>query len=357
MKLTVLSILFVLLSFLLPNYHYYTQRSDSKGTSADSLKSTLEIHLTNIRQLTSGWVDAEAYFSFDETRLIFQSTRDSFQCDQIFTMNTDGSNVKLVSTGKGRTTCAYFLPGDTQIIYASTHLSADTCPPHPDYSNGYVWAIYPSYDIFSANADGSNLKRLTTTYGYDAEATVSPTGDKIVFTSARDGDLELYTMNLDGSDQKRLTFEEGYDGGAFFSFDGKRIVYRAYHPKKEAERKDYEDLFKQDLVRPTIMEIYVMDSDGSNITQVTHNGKANFSPFFFPDNTRIIFSSNLHDPKGRTFHLYAINSDGTHLERITYAGTFNFFPMFTRDGKRLVFVSNRNAKSPHELNVFIADWK
>jgi TolB protein len=306
--------------------------------------------------LTDGGENAEAYLSFDEKKLIFQSTHGDLKCDQIFTMNIDGSDKKMVSTGKGRTTCSYFLPGDKKIIYASTHLAGDNCPPPPDRSKGYAWKLYESFDIFSANADGTNLKRLTNTDGYDAEATVSPKGDKIVFTSTRDGDPEIYTMNLDGSDQTRLTHQKGYDGGAFFSLDGSKIVFRASRPKTEEELADYEDLAENAMFRPTTLEIYVMNADGSDIQQVTNYGKASFAPFLHPDGKRIIFSSNINSKTGRDFDLYLINTDGTGLEQITFNETFDGFPMFTRDGKHLVFCSNRFDKKEGETNVFIADW-
>lgn len=315
-----------------------------------------ENHLSNIRMLTDGGENAEAYLSFDESKLIFQSTHGDMKCDQIFTMNIDGSGKQLVSTGKGRTTCAYYLPGDQKIIYASTHLVDEDCPAPPDRSKGYVWQLYDSFDIFSANADGSDLKRLTSSGKYDAEATVSPKGDKIVFTSTRDGDPEIYVMNIDGSNQTRLTFQKGYDGGAFFSLDGSKIVFRASRPKTEEELKDYEELALSGLFRPSILELYIMNADGSDIRQITNFGKASFAPFLHPDGKRIIFSSNINSEKGRNFDLYLINIDGTGLEQITFNETFDGFPMFTKDGKELVFCSNRFNKNEGDTNVFIADW-
>jgi Tol biopolymer transport system component len=324
--------------------------------TGDSLRHPSEHHLRNIRQLTFGGTNAEAYFSFDETRLIFQSTRPPYECDQIFVMNVDGSNQTLVSTGKGRTTCGYFLPGDKQILFASTHGGGPNCPPPPDKSKGYVWGVFNDYDIYVANADGSDLKPLSQSKGYDAEATVSPSGHKIVFTSSRDGDLELYTMNLDGSDVRRITHRLGYDGGANFSWDGKRIVWRAYHPKDSAEVFEYTSLLTEQLVKPSKMEIFLANEDGSQMRQLTANGAANFAPIFHPDNRRIIYSSNVQDPRRRFFHLYLMNDDGSNVKQITYGGSFNSFPMFTRDGKHIVFVSDRNAKSRYEFNVFIAEW-
>jgi len=315
-----------------------------------------EKHLRNIKQLTFGGENAEAYFSADGKQLIFQATREGHGCDQIYTMNIDGSNVKMISNGEGRTTCSYFFPGNKRVLYSSTHLGNKQCPPRPDFSRGYVWAVYPTFDIFSANADGSNPKQLTSTPGYDAETTITLDGKNLVFTSTRDGDLDIYTMDADGKNVRRLTNELGYDGGPFWSYDGKQIVYRAHHPKTDEQKADYTSLLKQNLIRPTVLEIFVMNADGSNKRQVTNNGKANFGPYFFPDGKRIIFSSNLDDARGRNFDLYQINVNGTGLERITFNETFDGFPMFSPDGKKLVFASNRNAAKQGDTNIFIADW-
>lgn len=314
-----------------------------------------EWRLRNVRQLTFGGENAEAYFSFDGTQLTFQSTRAGVECDQIFTMKIDGSDVRRVSNGEGRTTCSYFMPAGDRIVYASTHLGGKACPPKPDFSRGYVWPIYHAYDIFSAKPDGSDVKRLTATDGYDAEATVGPDG-RIVFTSVRDGDMELYSMNADGSDVKRLTNRVGPDGGAFFSKDGKTIVWRGKQLKDEKELADYRALLKEGLWRPTDLEIFVANADGTNVRQVTNYGGSSFAPFLHPDGTRLIFSSNMDDPKGRNFDLYLINLDGTGLERVTFNDTFDGFPMWSPDGKHLVFASNRNNQAPTDTNVFIAEW-
>ena len=323
----------------------------------ENLATTEEKHLRNVRQLTFGGSNAEAYFSSDGKKLIFQSTRDDLKCDQIFVMNVDGSDPRMVSTGKGRTTCGYIFPHKDKILYSSTHLASAECPPRPDYSKGYVWAIYPSYDIFTAKPDGSDLKQLTTAPGYDAEATISEDGKKIVFTSMRHGDLDIYTMDANGKHVKQLTHELGYDGGPFFSPDGKWIVYRAYHPKTEQEIAEYKELLKQDLIRPTTLEIWMMKADGSDKRQLTHLNAASFAPSFFHDGKRIIFSSNVGSTGGMgNFELYSIHVDGSGLERITFSDGFDGFPMFSPDGKQLVWVSHRNGKAPHETNVFVADW-
>jgi TolB protein len=315
-----------------------------------------EAHLRNIKQLTFGGENAEAYFSLDGQEIIFQSTRPPYKCDQIFTMNADGTNQRMISTGRGRTTCGYFLPDKKRVIYASTHLGSPDCPPPPNQAEGYVWAIYPSFDIFSANRDGSDIRRLTNAAGYDAEGTVSTDGKKIVFTSARDGDLELYEMNIDGTGQRRLTNELGYDGGAWHSQDGQWIVWRANRPRTPQEIARYKELFAKNLVMPARMELMIMRADGSQKKQITSNGAANFAPYFHPNGRQIIFASNMTNPRGGNFDLYLINRDGTGLTQITFDEAFDGFPMFSADGKKLIWESNRNAKTQGETNVFIADW-
>ena len=330
---------------------------------AEKFRQKGEKHLKNIRKLTAGGENAEAYLSFDEKSLIFQATRPGMSCDQIFIMDLDGKNKRLISSGQGRATCSYFLPGDKRIVYSSTYRASKKCPPPPDRSKGYVWKLYDSFEIYSADArTGQELKQLTSSPGYDAEATVSPRGDKILFTSTRDGDPEIYVMDIDGSNQKRLTFARGYDGGAFFSRDGKKIVFRASRPRGAAAEKDYRELIEKGYVRPGILEIYVMDADGKNPVQVTNFGKASFAPFFHPDGKRIIFSSNYKSKNARNFDLYMIGIDGKNLERITFNASFDRFPVFSADGKTLIFASNRlddsdsaNARAG-ETNIFIADW-
>ena len=326
-------------------------------TSSDTASggATRERRLTNLLQLTFGGENAEAYFAPDGSRLIFQSTREGVPCDQIFTMDLDGSNLQMVSTGKGRTTCGYFYPGSEAMVYASTHLAGAECPPPPSFEMGYVWAVYDSYDIFRAEPDGTTLTRLTETPGYDAEATIGPDG-RIVFTSVRDGDMEIYSMNDDGSDVRRLTHRQGPDGGPFFSPDGTKIVFRGREIPDGAGYDDYTALLNRGLWRPTALEILVMDADGRNVRQVTNLGGANFAPFWHPDGERIIFSSNWHNPEGRNFDLFLVNIDGLGLERITFNETFDGFPMFSPDGRQLVFASNRDAAAEGDTNVFLADW-
>src|SRR5688572_2679273 len=315
-----------------------------------------EPRLTNIRRLTNGGENAEAYFSSDGQWLTFQSTRDGRTCDQQYVMRTDGSELRRVSNGAGKTTCGYFFDGDRKLFFASTHAHGDACPPRPDASQGYVWGL-DKFDLYTANRDGSDLRRLTNYNVYTAEGTLSPDGKTIVFTSLKDGDLDIYTMNVDGSNVRRLTTTPGYDGGPFFSPDGKQIVYRAYHPTDSTELRTYRELLGREMVRPNRMEVWVMNADGSGQRQVTRLGGANFAPLFTPDGRRIIFSSNHKNPRSRNFDLYLVNTDGTGLEQVTTNADFDGFPQFSPDGRQLVWASNRAGAKPGETNIFVADWK
>ena len=314
-------------------------------------------HLGNIRQLTQGGQNAEAYWSPDGKRLIFQSTRKGYQCDQIFIMNADGSDQKLVSTGKGRTTCGYFLADGKHIVYASTHEAGEACPPSPDRSKGYVWGVFPSYEIYLAGDDGRIQKKLTDAPGYDAEATVNWKTGKIVYTSLASGDLDLWTMKSDGSQKKQITKSTGYDGGAVFSRDGSKLVWRANHPKTPETMARYKELLADNLTAPMKMEIMIADTDGKNTRQITNFGCASFAPTFTPDGKKILFSSNKNECDGRKFELFLINVDGTGIEQVTDFGGFTSFPEFSPDGKKLVFCSDREAKERYEFNIFTTDWK
>jgi TolB protein len=348
-------ILPLLLLVSISGAYYLTQSATPQSPARAIPGDERERHLSNIRQLTFSGENAEAYFSPDGKRLIFQRAPERDGCDQIYSMNIDGSNVKMLSNGDGKTTCAYFTPDNKGIVYASTFKAGKECPPKPDMSRGYVWSLHPGFDIFRANPDGSGIRQLTKTARYDAEATIRGDGT-IVFTSLRDGDLDIYRMDRNGRNVRKLTTELGYDGGPFWSADGKWIVYRAHHPQTEQEKADYLGLLKEDLIRPSKLDIWIMDEHGGNKRRITDNGKANFAPFFFPDGKRIIFSSNIDDSRGRNFDLYIVNIDGTGLERVTYNDTFDGFPMFSPDGKKLVFASNRHAAKEGDTNVFIADW-
>lgn len=335
------------------------------NSEGESLVFPEEKHFKSLRQVTFGGDNAEAYWSFDDKQLVFQSNHKKWgvECDQMFLMNANETLDSVVappmlSTGKGRTTCAYFLPDNKSIVYASTHLGGDECPEAPLRKEGkYVWPIYDTYDIFVADLEGNITKQLTFEKGYDAEATVSPKGDKIVFTSDRSGDLELYTMNIDGSDVKQITFELGYDGGAFFSPDGTKLVFRSSRPKTEEEIKEYKELLAEGLVMPTNMELYICNADGSDLRQLTNLGNANWSPFFHPSGEKILFSSNFESERGFPFNLYMIDIDGKNLTRVTHSETFDAFPVFSNDGTKLIFSSNRNNGGGRDTNLFIAEWQ
>jgi TolB protein len=313
-------------------------------------------HLKDLKQLTNGGQNAEAYWAPDGKRLVFQSTRPPHQCDQIYVMNADGSDQRLVSTGKGRTTCAYFLADNKHIVYGSTHEAGPACPTPPDRSKGYVWAVFPTFDIYLADDQGAIKEKLTTAPGYDAEATVNFKTRKIVYTSVSSGDIELWQMNSDGSGKQQITRREGYDGGAVFSRDGKQIVWRATDPNNAASMARYRELLKENLTEPMKMEIFISDGDGKNVRQLTKFGCAAFAPTFTPDGERIVFSSNKHNCDGRLFELYMMNADGTGLEQVTNLGGFASFPEFSPDGKTLVFSSDYKASSRYEFNIFTAGW-
>lgn len=341
------------------------QVTEANNQDAELLSPQERKYLKNIKQITFGGNNAEAYWSFDDKHLVFQSDLKTWgaDCDQIYVTDWRNDDLKnnrpqLVSTGMGRTTCSYFLPGNKTIVYGSTHLGDKNCPPVPERREDgkYVWPIYPSFDIFTADLKGNIIAQLTSEEGYDAEATVSPKGDKIVFTSMRTGDLELFTMNIDGSDVKQITNELGYDGGAFFSPDGTKLIFRSSRPKTEAAIKEYQDLLKDGLVAPTDMELYICNADGSDLRKLTDMGQANWAPFFHPSGQKIIFASNHTATRGFPFNLYMINIDGTGLTRITEDETFDAFPVFSNDGKYLVFSSNRNNGGNRDTNLFVAEW-
>ena len=354
--------LVVMISSLLFAQH----QAGEKPVFSDSIHFAAEKHFVNVQQLTFGGDNAEAYFSFDGQWLIFQKTsvKEGIPCDQMFigkipTHTGEKFEPVLVSTGKGRTTCGAFMKDGKHIVYASTHLGADTCPPVPDrkkYGNKYIWPLYESFDIFMADLDGKIVKQLTNSKGYDAEATISPDGKKMIYTSTKDGDIDLYIMDIKTGKEKRITNTLGYDGGAWFSPDGKKIIWRASRPKTETEIKEYKDLLAENLVAPTNMEVFVADADGSNVKQVTSFGNANWAPAFLPDSKRIIFASNHQSKRGFPFNLFLINEDGTGLEKISAEKSFDAFPMFSPDGKKIVFCSNRNNGGTRDTNIFIADW-
>lgn len=360
-------LLLVVTSFVFLSCENERKETNAVPADTDSLRYEDETHLRNIRQLTFGGNNAEAYFSFGDSLLVFQSDFQGWDvgCDQIFyTGLTNGitglreQKPPMISTGQGRTTCSFFMPGDTSIVYASTHLGNPDCPEVPERQQGgaYVWPIYESYDIFTADLQGNIIDTLTTHPGYDAEATVSPQGDKIVFTSMRSGDLELYLMDVDGTNITQITDRLGYDGGAFFSPDGSKLIFRASRPETEEEIKKYRELLSQGLVEPTNMELFMVNTDGSDLRQITDLGGANWAPYFHPSGEKVIFSSNHATERGFPFNLYMINLDGSGLEQITHDGVFDAFPMFSYDGTKLIFSSNRFNGGDRSTNIFIADW-
>ena len=324
---------------------------------SDSLIRDGERHFEHLWQFTFGGQNAEGYWSADGGKLIFQSTRDGWPCDQMYVLDLATGNLTRVSTGRGRTTCGYFYDHDRRVLFGSTHVAGDSCPPPPDYSHGYVWPLEPGYDLFTARADGSDLKRLTDHPGYDAEGTLSTDGKWIIYTSLEGGDLDLYKMRTDGSARTRLTSELGYDGGAFFSRDDKWICWRRGTLRDSAEVATYRELIARNLVRPSKMDLWVMRADGSGKRQVTDQPGASFAPYFTPDGGSLIYSSNWENPTGRNFDLYLVSVKGGTPEPVTRELTFDGFPMFSPDGHWLVFASNRGGKVRGETNLFLARWR
>ncbi|MEW5914838.1 MAG: hypothetical protein AB1762_00465 [Gemmatimonadota bacterium] len=331
----------------------YSVQAQQRGSITPE---TGETHLANIRQLTFGGQNAEAYWSHDGQWITLQSTLAGMQCDQQYVMRADGSDFHRISTGRGKTTCGWFFPGNDRLLFASSHAHDSTCPPRPDPSRGYVWPL-DKFDLYTVNRDGSDLRRLTNYNTYTAEAVLSPDGKRIVFTSLKDGDLDIYVMNVDGTDVKRLTNTPGYDGGPWWSPDGTKIVYRSHHPADSAQLAQYQSLLRAGLVRPSQVELFVMNADGSDQRQITKLGGANFGPSWTRDGRRIVFSSNHKNPRSRNFDLFIVNTDGTGLEQLTTHGEFDGFPMFSPDGRKIVWASNRNGREAGETNIFVADWK
>lgn len=317
-----------------------------------------EPRLANLRQLTKGGTHAEAYWSPDGTQLIYQAVREGDKADQIYVLDLATGASKRISDGKGKTTCAYFLP-DGRIVYSSTKAAGPEPPPPPDRSKGYVWPLHREFEIYLLDPRTGAEKRLTDSDGYDAESTVSPDGRRLVFMSQRDGAFGLYTMNVDGTDLKKVTKKTCYTGGAFFSPDGRSLVYRSFYPKTAADDGNLKQMLDTRALIPfkgMVIEIYVSDADGGNERAVTSMGKINFAPTFHRDGKRIIFTSDARAESRGGYNLFLINADGTGLEQVTRHKGFDGFPHFSPDGKKLVFISDRNATRPHELNIFLADW-
>jgi len=323
----------------------------------------MEKHLRNIRQLTFGGQNAEAYWSKDGKWITWQSKQSGFPDEQIFVMRADGSGKTLMSTGLGRCTCSYFSPDKSWIYFSSTH-ERNKGPQAPvDMSQGYVWRVNPDFALYRQKlgpVPNSKARMMPMPVvkkpGYVAETTIDPKGRFMTFTGDWEGDIDIYRSDLEGGHLKRLTTTKGYDGGPFVSWDGKYIVYRRGAFANKEEEQKFDELHAKHLVMPLKMDLWIMDSDGKHKRQLTHLAGASFAPFMLPGDKRIIFSSNYENPTGPDFDLYMINVDGTNMKRITYAPGFDSFPMFTRDGKHLVWASNRHGSVPHETNVFVADW-
>jgi TolB protein len=367
-RLAFAATILIALTIIISSYKVKEHTNNYRPTTnnfSDTILYPGEKHFANVQQLTFGGDNAEAYFSFDGKWIIFQRTnpKEGIMCDEMFVGKVPAMGQKfeprLISSGKGRTTCGAFLKDGKHIVYASTHLGADTCPPVPDrkkYGNKYIWPLYNSFDIFMADLNGKIVKQLTTSKGYDAEATISPDGKKMIYTSTKDGDIDLYIMDLKTGKEKKVTNTLGYDGGAWFSPDGKKIIWRASRPKTAEDVKEYKDFLAQDLVAPTNMEVYIADLNGNNVKQVTAFGNANWAPAYMPDSKRIIFASNHQSKRGFPFNLFTINEDGSGLQKISEEKSFDAFPMFSPNGKKIIFCSNRNNGGTRDTNIFIADW-
>lgn len=324
------------------------------GKAAPDLMRKDEPHLADLRRLTFGGDNAEAYWSPDGRKLSFQRTPPGGGCDAQYVLDLDSGQVELVSSGEGRTTCGYFdFPNGDSLIYATTEAASKQCPQKPDYSQGYVWAIYDGFDIVRRNAAGRTTPIIANP-GYDAEATECFKDGRILFTSTRNGDLDLYLADRDGGNIRQLTNLPGYDGGAFFTPDCSKIIWRASRPEGDA-LDDYRRLLKQNLVRPSQLEIFVMDADGTNVKQLTAHGVGSFAPYATPDGRGVVYATNV-GADAREFDIRYVGFDGVE-ERVTTAPSFDGFPMFSPDGKWLVFASNRaNQPGQRDTDLYIARW-
>ncbi len=324
------------------------------GKAVDDLLDKREKHFSQLRQLTFEGENAEAYFSPDGKKLIYQWTGPDGGCDQQYILDLTSGERKMFSSGKGRTTCGYYdYPKGDRLIYATTEGGKAECPPPPDHSLGYVWALYPDFELVWQKP-GGEPEPFVAGPGYDAEATVCFQTGQVVFTSTRSGDLELFIVDGDGKNLKQLTDLPGYDGGAFFSPDCKHIVWRASRPEGKA-LADYKALLAKDMIRPSALEVFWMNVDGTGVKQLTDNGKANFGPYPLNGDAGVVFSSNMGDSE-REFDLYLVGLDGGEPERVTYTEGFDGFPMMSPDGEWFVFASNRADPKSRQTNLYIAKW-
>ena len=315
-------------------------------------------YLANVRQLTSGFVKAgEGYFSPDGGTIVFQAVPQDYPFYQIYRQKADGGQPRLISTGRGKTTCSYFSPDGKKLIYASSHLD-----PHLDQAEAaerkrqaeearagtrrrYQWDFDPYMDIFECDTKGMALRRLTSSEGYDAEGAYSPDGKRIAFCSSRDGDPDIYIMNADGSGVRQLTNSPGYDGGPFISPDGRWVVFRSDR-KKEG-----------------FLQIHVVGVDGGNDTALTDINGVNWAPYWHPTKPYIIWTGADHsDPKARPNYdlwLMRYSVEGGkiapgQITRITDHPAADVLPVFSPDGKKLMWTSNRT--DDHSSQLFIADF-
>ena len=326
------------------------------GADTDSWQTSEQAYLKNITQLTSEFVRAgEGYFSPDAKSIIFQAEdkESGNPFYQIYTMDLANKKSVRVSPGIGKTTCSYFSPDGKKILFASSHLD----PKSKEYygeeyklrdeekkagkRRTYKWDFDPAMEIFETNPDGSGMKRLTDSPGYDAEASYSPDGKSIVFCSNRSGaeNLELYIMDSDGKNVRKLTNAPGcYNGGPFFSPDGKRIIFRTDRKKKDT------------------LQIHVIDVDGKNDRTLAENlAWVQWCPFWYTDSKHILFAAADHSTMMRpNYDLYWMNVDSGKQQRITFAPGADILPVFTKDGKKMMWTSTRDGRSPAQL--YIADF-
>lgn len=317
------------------------------GPNEINAKDAESRYLANVTQLTDASMGlgkaGEAYFSPDGKNIIFQATPAGQPDYQIYTMNLSTHTPKMVSTGKGACTCAFFHPKARKIMFASSHLDPNLGQPKSvEETKGYKWDFNEHMDIFEADLDGGNLHRLTDAPGYDAEGSYSPSGKQIVFTSMRDGDQEIYVMDADGRNQRRLTYGKGYDGGPFFSPDGKTILYRG-------------DRRGDDKMN---LQLRLVNVDGSNDRAITDNELFNWCPFWHPSGKSLIFTQADHGLRERgerpNYDLWMVTPDGAKLTRITFDPASDVLPVFSPDGKRVMWTSKRGGLA--EAQVFVADF-
>jgi len=328
-----------------------------------SLFSCIEdrkMSIENVKQLSFQGDNGEAYFNSDDSKVIFQSKRNNNNCDKLYIVDINGNNLTEFVANDGAFTCAYFSLDDRYIFFSSTMHLGSECPeiykdPNP---RKYIWPLR-DYEIF--RYDNGAVKQLTNYSGYNAETTTHPFEEKVIFTSLRDGDINLFEMDYNGENVKQITSEYGYDGGAFYSPNGENIVWRAWYPTSDEEISMWKNNLAKKFIESVPLDIYVAKNDGSEKQRLTSNGATNWAPSWHPDGKHIVFSSNMDDWRedynayGSNFELYMINIATKTLTRLTNNDTFDSFSVFSKNGKKIVFSSNRDAENPRNTNIFIAD--